>query len=202
MECEQDHRDETERQLQSQIQDMEAQLADTAGFLVHGVRSHSHYLDANVTQQFHQHTEALDRLRLQNLLDEAQAVLAHACGLVSTGSDSDDTATPAQRWRIHLAKAGKDQARLANAQSMLKGLSSASDPIRQFMSSPSGDLALTMVTRKFSPIRKAGDAVAHESQLNPATYGIECCGGSPAQQAALKSLLALVTNYKHYTDIP
>ena len=199
MKCEQDHRDETERQLQSQIRDMEAQLADTAGFLVHGVCSHSHYLDANVTQQFHQHTEALDRLRLRNLLDEAQAVLAHACGLVSTGSDSDDTATPAQRWRIHLAKAGKDQARLANAQSMLKGLSSASDPIRQFMSSPSRDLALTMVTRKFSPIRKAGDAVAHESQLNPATYGnvIERCGGSPAHQAALKSLLALVTNYKH-----
>ena len=198
MKCEQNHRDETERQLQSQIRDMEAQLADTAGFLVHGVCSHSHYLDANMTQQL-QHTEALDRLRLRNLLDEAQAVLAHACGLVSTGSDSDDTVTPAQRWRIHLAKAGKDQARLANAQSMLKGLSSASDPIQQFMSSPSRDLALTMVTRKFSPIRKAGDAVAHESQLNPATYGnvIERCGGSPAQQAALKSLLALVTNYKH-----
>jgi hypothetical protein len=50
---------------------MEAQLADPAGFLVHGVHSHSHYLDANVTQELHQHTKVLDWLQLWNLLDEA-----------------------------------------------------------------------------------------------------------------------------------
>lgn len=85
---------------------------------------------------------------------------------------------------------------------MLKGLvssASESDPIRQFMASPSGDLALIMVTQKFSPIRKAGDAIVHERQLNPTMYEnvIGRCGGSPAQQAALRSLLALVNSYKH-----
>ena len=68
---------------------------------------------------------------------------------------------------------------------------SADDPIQQFILSPSGTLALTMVTNKFSSIRKEGDAVAHESRLDPTKYGsvIERHVRTPAVQAALRDLV-------------
>ena len=49
MEEKEEKMEEMMKEMKREQRDMEAQLADTAGFLVHGVRAHPHYPDGNST---------------------------------------------------------------------------------------------------------------------------------------------------------
>jgi hypothetical protein len=87
----------TERsELRKKIDNLESNQNDTSDWIVHGV-SHLFYWP-HIATILCQDTQALDRIRLRNLLDQAQTALAHASGLVT----GDSTAMPSQQWQIGL----------------------------------------------------------------------------------------------------
>ena len=105
-----------------------------------------------------QDTQALDRIKLRNLLDQAQAKLARATGLVQS---LNEDYLASRRWREemsnHVNKESWARVLLAQTEVTIGG---------QLLDSHS---ALRLVCERDSVIRRRGDQVAHGS-IDPANY--------------------------------
>ena len=91
-------------------------------------------------------------MRLRNLIDQVQAKLALAAGLVSETYDPKASMI----WRAHLtgdeAPDRSDRERLAIAKGLFTGSTSDKVSALHLLNSPAGYL----VVRRFSPLRKRG----------------------------------------------
>ncbi|KAF8799019.1 hypothetical protein BYT27DRAFT_6888254 [Phlegmacium glaucopus] len=134
---ERDEQHRVERQLlAAQIAELQSQASDTSAYLVHG------------------DTQALDRIKLRNLIDHAQAKFAKTAGLVLSAGNYDASA----KWREALPDSDTKN-RITAALDMLNRSNTPIDnATRQIMSSTSG---MKLVTEKTSVIRLHGDRVAH-----------------------------------------
>jgi hypothetical protein len=135
-----------------------------------------------------QHTHALDQIILRNLLDKAQAVLAHAFGLVGSNSRRNFMS---HDWRTYVMDIDSG-ARLENVKALLS--TSTNPTMHELSASAAG---LNILTDSSSRIRTDGDKVAHEARIDRTKYigAIGRCK-SVADRNALNLFLDLVVNYE------
>ncbi|KAF8065214.1 hypothetical protein FPV67DRAFT_1696229 [Lyophyllum atratum] len=149
-------RQEMKRQWEQQRQEMKRQqeaweaekkeLKDRIGVLEVGTVDMVEWL-------VHEDTQALDRIKLRNLLDKAQAKLAFETDLIK----DEKTTSASYQWRLWLNQWEDDQKRFDNAKSALDALTRNLAICKLLASEP----ALRLVVEKNSKIRGYGDQAAH-----------------------------------------
>jgi len=100
----------------------------------------------------------MDKIRLRNIIDQAQAKLAHEARLVP----DQDTTSGSVRWREKLPYGGLAK-RLKAAKKTLRDAGRPSEALSDLLQSTEG---LNLVSEQNSRMRQLGDSVAHE----PITY--------------------------------
>ena len=136
-----------------------------------------------------QHTQDLDQIVLRNLLDKAQAVLAHEFGL---GSNSQSRRNfMSHNWRTYVMDIDKGNC-IENVKALLSG---STNPTMRKLSASAA--VLDILTDGSPRIRVDGDKVAHEAHINRKKYigAISRCKSDDARNA-LNLFLDLVINYQ------
>ena len=175
---------------QDEIKRLDAQLQDHAAVFIHNISSCQLMVNEQAfvySLHLFQDIQAMDRIRMRNMLNRAQAKLAEAAGLVTNRNDY----SASSKWRSRLSTRNTLPGRLQIARDLFSGVTGLQTSTTVFLQSEAG---MTLVVDMDSQIRNSGDVTAHELILDRKGYQ-ECISRVQPEEQNLKVGLNVLLDY-------